>query len=160
MTEIISKPFTGRKFFVFLALFFLAIFSANGFLIAKALQSHSGLVTENAYEKGLAYNQTLEQAEFQKSFRWARKLSFSPDYSEIVYEIKDAKGAFVTGKAVAVKMVRPVREGYDFDVILTQGKDGRYHAPFKSPLKGSWNAHISVTWDGGTYYDDVPVILE
>ena len=59
--------------FAFLA-FFGVIFVVDGIFITTALRTHRGVVTEQAYEKGLHYNQTLNEAKDQPKFQ--DKVSF------------------------------------------------------------------------------------
>ena len=43
---------------------------ANGAMIWLAFATWTGLETEGAYQKGLAYNRTLEEAEAQAALGW------------------------------------------------------------------------------------------
>lgn len=49
-----------------LLLFFLVFASVDAFFVYKALSTHTGVVTENAYEKGLHYNEILDEARRRK----------------------------------------------------------------------------------------------
>lgn len=57
----------GRKFFIILISFFILFASVDAFFIYKALSTHTGVVTENAYEQGLNYNEILEEARRRKN---------------------------------------------------------------------------------------------
>ncbi len=50
--------------------FFAVVLLANGTMIWLAFATWTGLETEGAYQKGLAYNRTLEQAEAQAALGW------------------------------------------------------------------------------------------
>ncbi|HNQ92899.1 MAG TPA: FixH family protein [Alphaproteobacteria bacterium] len=160
MSVALPKPLTGKRVLLYMILFFGVVMAVNGYMIFVALKHHPGVVTEHNYERGIAYDETLAQAEFQKKLGWATSFSISGDQSEMVYVIRDTDGKVLEGKSVSVRMVRPVQAGYDFEVKLEGASDGRYHAPFKAPLRGAWDAHITVRWDGGVYYDNVPVVLD
>lgn len=162
MSAIQQSPriLTGKRVLAYMILFFGVVFAVNGYMIFQALKHHPGVVTKHNYERGLAYDETLAQAEFQKKLGWTTSFSVSKDQTEMVYVVRDADGTVLKGKEVSVKMVRPVRDGYDFDVKLEEAADGRYHSPFKAPLRGAWDAHITVRWDDGVYYDNIPVILD
>lgn len=149
---------TGRKFFIYVALFFGTVMAVNAVFISLALKSNSGVVEEHYYERGLRYDETLAQAEAQKELGWVVQLR--AEDGRMIYDIRDAGGVPVAGKTVTVRMVRPVQDGYDFTVNLTDAGDGSYQGDFSLPLKGAWDAHISVLWDGGAFYDKVSLGLE
>lgn len=152
------KLLTGKKFFVYMLLFFGIIFSVNAVFITLALRSNSGVVVQNYYERGIHYNQTLEQAQFQKELGWMGELVI--DGSFMIYSLHASDGKAVSDKTIFVKMVRPVQDGFDFMVPLSETKDGVYRGKFHAPLKGAWDAHISIEWADGQYFDFVPVVLD
>ena len=51
---------------------------ANVFLILFALNSWTGLETDQAYQRGLAYNHTLDAATAQAARGWKTTLGFEP----------------------------------------------------------------------------------
>ncbi|MDP6343656.1 MAG: FixH family protein, partial [Alphaproteobacteria bacterium] len=57
-----ERPLTGRDVLWLLLGFFALIIVVNGIFVVLALNSFSGVSTENAYRQGLAYNQTLQAA--------------------------------------------------------------------------------------------------
>lgn len=158
------KQFTGRHFLLSMLAFFGTVMSVNAYMIYEALHNHPGVVTDHNYERSLAYNDTLEHAAYQKSLGWTTSLSISANQDEMVYVIHDHAGKRLGGKDVAVKMVRAVRDGYDFAVPLKEVSAGRYQAPFSAPLRGTWDAHITIKWEENgerhVYYDEIPVVLD
>lgn len=57
----------GRKI-LFLLLGFFAIFaSVDAYFVYLAMQTQPGVVTENAYKRGLQYNELLEEARKRKA---------------------------------------------------------------------------------------------
>ena len=118
--------------------FFGVIVVVNSIFIYNALGTHSGVVTKQPYEKGLAYNETLEKARSQ------------PDIAHIVsYQdgilrwelpgVDDARGS--------ARIVRPVHDGYDFDVTLRRVGGGVYEVQPDLPLRGQWTAKLKATWN-------------
>ena len=158
------KQFTGRHFLMSILAFFGIVMSVNGYMIFEALHNHPGVVTDHNYERSLAYNDTLEHAAYQKSLGWTTNLSITANQDEMVYVIHDRSGNRLGGKDVTVKMVRAVRDGYDFVVPLKEVSAGRYQAPFKAPLRGTWDAHVTIKWEENgeqhVYYDEIPVVLD
>ena len=51
---------------LYFVMFFITLAILDSFFVYIALSTHNGVVTENAYEKGLNYNRTIEQAETAK----------------------------------------------------------------------------------------------
>ncbi len=152
-----AKPLTGRRFFFYVAGFLGFVVIVNIVFITLALKSNSGVVVPDYYERGIHYNQTLEQADYQKKLGWVSEVDVNGD--EMVYKLVDAKAQPVRGRKVLVKMARPVMDGDDFSISLTEQPDGTYQGKFHAPLKGAWDAHISVKWDDGVYYDFAPLVL-
>ncbi len=52
----------GRRFFLILFGFFVIFASVDAFFVYKALSTNTGVVSENAYEQGLRYNDILAEA--------------------------------------------------------------------------------------------------
>jgi len=46
----------------YFVIFFLVLFIVDGIFVYLATSTHTGVVTENAYEKGLRYNEVIERA--------------------------------------------------------------------------------------------------
>lgn len=158
MTVETPKLFTGRKFLLWVVAFFGVIIAVNVVFISLALKSNSGVVTESPYERGLAYDKTIARAEEQKKLGWTATLDVEGDRMRVTLKDKEGKG--IDGKSVTVRMMRPVQQGHDFDVVLEGAGNGTYAGTFRLPLKGAWNAHISVVWADGTYDHLVPLDLE
>lgn len=59
----------GRKFLLGLILFFLAVATVDGYFVYKALSTHTGVVVDKPYERGLKYNEIIAEAKRQKDER-------------------------------------------------------------------------------------------
>ncbi|MBX6322027.1 MAG: FixH family protein, partial [Rhodospirillaceae bacterium] len=57
---------------------FLVLIAVNGILVVRAVESWPGVESANAYEEGLAYNRTLEEARRQKALGWRYAFAFTP----------------------------------------------------------------------------------
>ena len=75
--------------------FFLAVFAANGAMIAVALSTWTGLETDTAYEDGLAYNDRLSEREAQKALGWQVALALEPAVLAVSAGIAGAGGLAV-----------------------------------------------------------------
>ncbi len=101
--------------------FFAVVLAANGALIAIALGSFTGLTTEHAYDKGLAYNRTL------------------------------GDGAALTGAQIKARFIRPTSAGADMEAELVETAAGHYEAEPALPLAGQWDMVVIASHDGASY---------
>lgn len=62
-----KKDHTGRIVLWALLAFFGVLASVNAFFVYTAVTTNTGVVTENAYEKGLRYNEILKEARRRKN---------------------------------------------------------------------------------------------
>lgn len=155
------RLFTGKKFLIVVVSFFGVIMAVNAVFITLALKSNPGVVTKDYYERGIHYNETLEQAKYQKELGWSGKLAASYSNGRISYSLLTKDGQPVAGKTVLVRMVRPVQDGHDFEISLLEVSPGVYEADFYPPLKGNWEAHIDVTSEGDReFYDFMSLNVE
>ena len=154
------KRFTGKKMLIWMLTFFGVITIVNAIFITKAIQSNSGVVTDNPYEVGLSYNKILEKRAKQEALGWTGK-TLVENNSLLVYTLADKSGNPISGAKVSVDMLRPVQKGYDFTLPLNEdGNPGRYTTKLKVPVAGSWTAHVSVVRDEDTYDDITSLDLE
>lgn len=150
-----GQPLTGRRVLFMLLGFFGVVTAVNGVFIYAAISSFSGLETENAYSKGLAYNETLRAAEAQRALGWTVELnhrSLDGDRREMTVSFRDKAGRPLEGLAVAAELRRPVRQGFDRTVTLVPLGEGRYGAELALPFAGQWHAQVQATARDGSAY--------
>lgn len=155
-----TEPDTARRagsgkrvLFYFLA-FFGTILIVDSAFVYTALRTHSGEVTEQAYEKGLAYNQTLEKAREQP------QLSERARYDAPVFrwQLNNPDGTAVSGAAVNVTFLRPVAQGSDFTISLQETAPGLYEAKPVFSHKGLWTAKLDARWNNQQYQTTQDII--
>ncbi len=125
--------------------FFALIFMFDGVFVYLATSTHTGVVTEQAYEKGLNYNQTIEAAAAQKALGWQGEVTYDTS-NQLNYVVRDHDGALVTNAKVVAELTRPTHNGVDFNSSLLEIAPGIYQAPIEFPLDGVWDVRIFVTW--------------
>ena len=59
-------PLKDRLIPWYFVIAFLIVFTVNGFFVYMAIRTNHGVVTENAYEKGLEYNAIVKKVQAQK----------------------------------------------------------------------------------------------
>ncbi|MBT3305036.1 MAG: FixH family protein [Alphaproteobacteria bacterium] len=149
------RPFTGRMALIWVLAFFGVVFAANGALVFFALDSWPGLMTDKAYEEGVAYNQTLDAQAAQARLGWSSTVAFEsrgPGTGFLEIRLKDRDNTPVSGVAVRAHFRRPVREGFDVSVILNEIAPGHYGAPVTVSLAGRWYATIKARRKDETVY--------
>lgn len=129
-------------------LFFVVVGSVDAVMVTLALRTNTGVVTDKAYEKGLAYNETLAAAAAQDKLGWRDETVF--DGRHLSFSLRDGAGAPLRGAEVRARLTRPVSAGHDFEVVLAEAGDS-YGAPVSFPLVGEWQARIFVKWQDKHY---------
>jgi len=104
------KPITGRHVLMMMLGFFGTIFAVNGVFAYLAVDTYTGLETEQAYLKGLDYNRTLDAAAEQKARGWQVGLTeeTTPDGLRrftLSYAEKDGRPLY--GLEVSLELRRP-----------------------------------------------------
>ena len=133
---------------------FILVFAANGILIAIAVSTFTGLETTNAYEKGLAYNDTLAAAAAQERLGWQAGFTATSQgerRAELALTLTDRLGNPIRRAEVEAMLLRPVQAGHDLSVRLTEQGEGRYRAVVDLPLVGQWDVHLVAIARGASF---------
>ncbi len=117
--------------------FFAAIFVMNGVLIYWAVATNSGLVANEPYRKGLAYNERIAADERQARLGWTDKLEVTRD-GTVALVLTDSAGQPVCGLKVEAVLGRPATNRADLRLALSEVAPGRYRAQTAPPGPGSW----------------------
>ncbi|MGE3623679.1 MAG: FixH family protein [Bdellovibrionales bacterium] len=145
-------------FFAFFTLLVLVLVP----MCVLAFRTSTGVVTEHAYEKGLAYNDSIRKAERQKALGWHAELDVHPVAANRIgarFALRDGGGAPLDGAVVTLWLVRPTQGGMDQKMQMTPAGNGRYEASVALPLTGLWEARVSATSRNNNYQMARRVIL-
>jgi nitrogen fixation protein FixH len=129
--------------------FFLIFIAVDAVMVTLAVRTQTGIVTEQAYEKGLAYNQALDAAEAQKSWGWMSVISLQAD--TLSFSLKDKNFQIIQGAEVTAIIRRPVQDGYDVSYSLTETINGDYQTQVNFPMPGEWDVKVSAKWQNKHY---------
>ena len=129
--------------------FFLIFIAVDAVMVTLAVRTQTGVVTEQAYEKGLAYNQALDAAEVQKSWGWMSVISLHEDI--LSFSLQDKNSQIIKGAKVTAIIRRPVQDGYDVSYSLTQTINGDYQTQVSFPMPGEWDVKVSAKWQNKHY---------
>lgn len=125
-------------------------FTFNAVFIFYAITTSPGLVTEDYYDKGRAYEENiLKIRAAQNALNWETKLAVPnklvinrPD--TIRFSAVDSRGVPVMDADVSVVAYRPSDADADFKVRLDQAAPGQYQALIAFPLPGIWDLHFKI----------------
>ncbi len=148
MTHKNAETQSRRGVLIFFLAFFGVILLVNVGFVYMAVTTQTGVVTEHAYEKGLAFDRYLEQEALQKALPVVEKAVFQN--GTLVWTLTFG-GKPLTSAQVKAHVVRPVQAGHDFDLALKHVGNGRYESLVKAPFSGAWRAGLEAQWDMHTY---------
>jgi nitrogen fixation protein FixH len=142
-----------RILFWILGAFFGIIFIANIFLVYYANDSWTGLTTEDAYQKGVEYNKTIEEHQQSKLLGWEGSIGFMPSSAtqgKLSIDLKGKQGKAISGAVVKAKLIRPTSGGNDKTLALMESSNGMYEENITFPLEGVWDIEITATQQENT----------
>lgn len=138
--------------------FFLVIAIVDGIFVTVATSTHTGVVTENAYKKGLNYNETIAASDQQNKLGWDAQIAYAKP--ALSFSLKDANNAAIIGAKVTAHITRVTQSGHEFTLPLTDNKDGTYSHNVAFPLKGLWNVGITAQWKQQNYQKSKRIIAK
>lgn len=154
MSAAAQRPLTGRRVLAIALASFAVVAAVNATMITLALTSFSGLETENAYLKGLHYDETLARAEAQRRLGWRLTwaVTAAPDGHIIEVRLHDAKDLPMRDVALTAQLRRPTNAGEDVSLPLAPTGDGVYRSAPAVFAAGNWNLTVLVERDGETVF--------
>lgn len=141
--------------YIFVAGFGVVV-AVNGTLAYFASSTFTGLWTQNAFDKGVAYNQNLALAAQQAAMGWTVETTVTPIAGEqlraqIAISYADRDGRPVEGLEVAGEIKRPTISGHDFQTSLAAIGSGTYAATLDLPLAGVWDLTVVALGGDASY---------
>jgi nitrogen fixation protein FixH len=127
----------GWHVFVGFLAFFGTVFAVNGALIYEAVSTHTGLVANEPYRKGLAYNTRIDADERQARLGWTETLDVTPD-GHVTFVLVRTDGSAVRGLRIEGVLGRPATNRQDVRLALVEIEPGRYEARVERITEGSW----------------------
>jgi nitrogen fixation protein FixH len=143
--------------------FFGVVLLANGAMIWIAFATWTGLETEGAYEKGLAYSRTIEQAEAQAALGWRVGLALAQPAARtlsIGLTLVDRYGDLIENADVDAALVRPTHGGHDRAVSVPHRYGGEYETEVELPLAGQWDVRVRIEAAGEVWRENRRVYVK
>ena len=149
-----SRPLTGRRVLAIFAAGFGVVFAVNAVFVFLALTSWTGLDTEEAYVKGLKYEETLARAEAQKALGWSMDWVLTEELGGRVFAVRlhDKRRLPVFGVTLTAELRRPTHEREDVSFVLAPHGDGVFRSEAQRIAPGNWNMTVLVDKEGETVF--------
>ena len=127
----------------------------NGAMAYFATSTFNGVITENAYEKGLKYNKTLEVSRQQSELGWRVEAKAEPSSTghgaTVMLTYLDKSGHGVDGLDVQALVDRPNVTGSEQRVSFVSKGGGHYAVDVSFKEAGQWDFDILAANEGATY---------
>jgi nitrogen fixation protein FixH len=134
---------------------FVVVVGVNAALAYFATSTFTGLETEGAYQKGLAYNQNIAAAKAQEAQGWGVDTQVTPGpigtngvTVAVAVSYRDRDGKPVEGLDVKADIVRPTAKGMDQHIVLAPLGNGVYGGSYPLPTKGVWDMDVAAVGVG------------
>lgn len=147
-----AKELTGRHVALITASAFALVLAVNVVFITVAVRSFRGEDVPDAYSRGLAYNEALEQRAAQEALGWTAALgteTLPTGALQIELTLKDADGQPVAGAEAEILFRRPTHDGEDATLTLNEIAPGIHHGEVALAGAGVWDARGEVTRSKG-----------
>lgn len=146
-TAIARKPhFRGSHVLMIFVGFFGTIIAVDGYMIYKAVSTFGGIETEDAYRKGVAYNESIAKDAKQSQLGWSDEIKVVGSPQRLQVALHQGDGA-ITGKHLVATVGRPATNRYDVTIPLAEASPGLYEAALPVAGDGTWIVDLSA-------YDD------
>jgi nitrogen fixation protein FixH len=141
-----SGGLTGRRFLFLLLAAFAIVFGVNGLLIYKALSTFDGIEVDDAYQRGRAYNRTLEAMATQTARGWRATIRVTPSGHQgaalhavrVAVTLTDRSGVPVRDVNMHATFWRPVSVGVDRRFAMPEVAPGLYRGDVQLSCGGNW----------------------
>ncbi|MGF1456167.1 MAG: FixH family protein [Alphaproteobacteria bacterium] len=139
-------PFKAWHFWTIMGALFAVVFIVNGLFVYFALTSWTGVEEQQAYERGLAYNEALARAEHQKALGWTADVTVDRLAGEdrVRLSLTGPGAAALTGARVEGTLRRPTQAELDRTVTLEEAGPGVYQTLVDLPARGVWDLRLHV----------------
>jgi nitrogen fixation protein FixH len=116
-------------------------------MIYTALSTHTGLVANEPYRKGLAYNERIAADERQAHLGWSDAVELGRD-GAVTLALSWPDGRPVSGLQVAGVLGRPATNRQDIPLTLAETAPGRYQARAGAVAEGGWLVSLEARRQG------------
>lgn len=128
--------------------FFGMLFSVNAFLVYKAISTNNGLFEESPYEKGIAYQKSIDKLKLAKKEKIKCNLEHNNDQVEI-HLTKNSK--ILKNAQVNIKLFSNIKNFKNLNLELKEIADGIYASDKQKLTAGLYLTEIEIEKEGKQY---------
>ncbi len=138
----------GKHVLIAVLAMFSLVIAVNLVFVYLALDTFTGVTTENPYKEGLAYNQVLAARDAQRDLGWQGAVTYDREVADdaprqIAVSLSDRDGRPLAGLLLAGGLRRPTHAGVDQALVWRETAPGRYTAEVSLPELGNWDLTVS-----------------
>jgi nitrogen fixation protein FixH len=152
-----QKSISVKRIAWIFAAFFSTFIIVDIAYITVAQKTWRGLATEDGYQKGLKYNDTIEAVKTQKQLGWKLQINYQFEKTKtgiLQVKLSDKNHQEIQDATITANMKRPVQEGKDFSVDLKfDTKTQSYNYAIEFPMIGQWDVEIIAQRNDDVYQD-------
>jgi len=122
------------------------VIAVNLVFVYFAIDTFTGVTTENPYQEGLAYNEVLAARDAQRDLGWQGEVSYlrsGGNPQQIAVTLKDRDGQPLSGLILDGSLRRPTHEGVDQPLSWRETAPGSYTAEVTLPELGNWDLLVT-----------------
>ncbi len=130
----------------------------NAIMATLAVKTFPGLQSDDAYNEGLRYNDTLAAQREQGKRGWRMDVQAASSVTsdgrhdaEVTVSFVDRDGYPVDYLSIDASLIRPTAAGFDQALSFERRAAGLYVAKVALPFAGQWDARINAHRDEETY---------
>lgn len=140
-----GRTLSGRHVLFGLIAFFAIVFIADAYMIYKAVSTFGGLEIEDAYRKGLAYNDRIAAADMQAKTGWRDRVEYLPQTERLRVSLLDRDGTGVSGLTITASIGRPATNRFDRELSFVPTGPGTYETAVPAIESGWWTVAMLAT---------------
>jgi nitrogen fixation protein FixH len=133
--------------------FFVLLTILLGNFVWIAISTNPGLVTEDAFKKGLAYNTIIDAQKKQDALGWQTTTAVSGTFAQakISFTLLDKHKRPINDAVVEATFVRPAAKAKDIKLSLSHVGKGVYKGDVMLPAQGLWEVHVTAQKNADNY---------
>ena len=123
----------------------MVLIAVQAAFIVIAVSTHTGVVSQQPYRKGLNYGERIELADKQRQRGWHETTKFDELKNQLTFQIKNKTGAPVRYLTVSGLLSRPAHKNEDLRLRFEKSGDGSYVAKLADGLAGAFVLDIKAS---------------
>lgn len=138
-----ERVITGRHVLFGMIAFFGVILAVNSVFLYTSLSTYTGVVSNEPYRKGLAYNERIEADKIQQALGWETNIALSSTGDALDIMINDRNGNPIGGLGLEGSIGRPATAAMDVVLDVKETAPGHYQAKFPTLMAGAWQIDLA-----------------